>query len=116
MTRPEVQPRVGALAVLAFVVELAMLALLAAAGWRLGTTTTMSLLLVMALWGIAITVWGLWMAPRSASRLTGAARAAVATALFVGTGALAVVAGISSWIAVGFVVIGAAVFVATRDA
>ena len=116
MTRPEVPPRVGVLGVLAFVVELAMLALLAVTGWRLGTTTWTSVLLVLVLGVVAVAIWGRWMAPRSARRLVGPARAALATALFVGTAALAVIAGISQWIALAFVVVGCAVFVATRDA
>jgi hypothetical protein len=115
MTEPEVQPRVGVLGVLAFVVELAMFALLAVSGWRLGTTTWMSVLLVLLLWVVAIVVWGRWMAPRSPRRLVGPARAALATSLFVGTGALAIVAGVSPWIALALVVVGGAVFVATKD-
>jgi len=116
MTEPEVDARVGVLGVLAFVVELAMLTLLAVAGWRLGTTTWMSVLLVVVLWVVAIAIWGRWLAPRSERRLAGPARAALATALFVGTAALAVIAGVSPWIALAFVVVGGAVFVATRDA
>lgn len=116
MTDPVAQQQVGVLGVLAFLVELAMIALLAVAGWRLGSSTLVSLLLAVAFVVVAVAVWSRWMAPRSDHRLVGSPRAAAATGLFVATAVVALLAGISPLVAIAFAVVGGAVFVATRNA
>ena len=80
------QPRVGVLGGLAFLVELVMIALLAVAGWRLGTGTASSLALVVGLWWHRDRRLGALDGTAVREPLDGAAHAAVATALFVGTG------------------------------
>lgn len=60
--------RVGPLEVLAFLSELAVFALLSAAGWNLAEPFWVRLALAVALPVAAIAVWGLWLAPRSAAR------------------------------------------------
>lgn len=102
------------LGVVAFLVEVVMVALLAVAGWRLGSSTLLSLVLAVVFVAVAVAVWSRWMAPLSTHRLPGTVRAVVATGLFVLTAVVALLAGISAFVVVPFAVIGAAVFTAAR--
>ncbi|MEZ0447152.1 YrdB family protein [Cellulomonas sp. ICMP 17802] len=113
--RPADPPAVGVLGVLAFLCELAMVALLAVAGWRLGPSTPASLALAVGLPAVAVAIWARWMAPASRHRLRRGPRVAAQTALFVAVGAVCVAAGLAAW-GVTFAVIASAVFLGARDA
>jgi len=114
MTTPAGRPRVGLLGVLAFLCELAMIALLAAAGWRLGTSVTTSVALAVGLPVVAVAIWARWMAPASAHRLRRGPRVVAQTALFVAVGGVCVVAGLVVW-GVAFAVAASAVFLLAKD-
>lgn len=110
MTAPSEQPPV--IDVFAFVCELAMLALLVAAGhglvdgwpgWALGALFAT----------IAIAIWSQWMAPKSARRLPNPRRLIAQTALFVVTGALVSLAGWWVW-GIGFAIVATATFASRR--
>ncbi|ACQ81788.1 conserved hypothetical protein [Beutenbergia cavernae DSM 12333] len=101
--------------VLAFVCEMAMLALLSVAGWRLGPTTLLSVVLAVALPGVAILIWSQWMARTSRRRLRRPPRLAAEIALFVAAGATAAAAGLPWWGAT-FAVVASATFALARDA
>ncbi|WP_051274975.1 YrdB family protein [Cellulomonas sp. URHD0024] len=116
MTEPAPTQQIGALDVLAFLLELTMVVLLAVAGWRLGSSTVTYVGLAVAFVVVAVTLWGRWMAPRSAHRLPGTARAVLATGLFATTAVVALLAGVSAFVTLPFAVLGATVFVATRNA
>ncbi|MDP9116063.1 MAG: YrdB family protein [Actinomycetota bacterium] len=79
----------GAVELLAFLCELAMLVLLAVAGWALGGGGLMSIALSVFYPALAILVWGVWMAPKSSRRLEHPWRLVAQIALFLGVGALA---------------------------
>jgi hypothetical protein len=111
---PDHQPVVGTLGVLAFVCELAMIALLAAAGWRIGTGTGTRLALAIGLPAVAVVIWARWMAPASAHRLRHRPRLAAQTALFVAVGSVCVYAGLTVG-GVAFAVVATAVFAAVRE-
>jgi hypothetical protein len=83
--------------VLAFGCELALVALAAVTGWRLGPAAAWSLLLAVALPLVVVLVWGRWSAPRSAHRLGRPARFAVQLTLFVVVAALAALVGLAAW-------------------
>ena len=71
------------LAALRFLAELAMLVALAYVGWRLaGDTQVLGAVLAVLLVGLAASVWGRWVAPRSEARLEDPLRFAVEVALF----------------------------------
>jgi len=107
-------PRVGVIGALAFLCELAMIALLAVAGWRLGTSTWASIGLAVAFDAVAIGIWARWMAPTSAHRLRRGPRLAAQAALFVAVGAVCVFAGLTAW-GVAFAVVATGVFAAARE-
>jgi hypothetical protein len=84
----------GANAVLAFLLELALLAALVALAVLLPVPWPLKVLLAVLLPGIVIAVWGLLVAPRASRRLAVRPRFVLQTVLF-GLGALALaVAGI----------------------
>lgn len=117
MTEPEqlpVVPRIGVLGVLAFVCELAMIALLAVAGWRLGSSTLASIALAVGFCVVAIGIWARWMAPASAHRLRRGPRVAAQTALFVAVGAVCISAGLTAW-GIAFAIVASAVFAGAKD-
>jgi hypothetical protein len=115
MTEPTGTASVGPLGVLAFLLELAMIGLLAVAGWRLGTGTASSVALALGFCAVTVATWARWMAPASAHRLRRAPRVAAQTALFVAVGVVCVVAGIAAW-GIAFTVVASAVFAAAKDA
>jgi hypothetical protein len=98
---------------LAFLCELAMLALLAVAGAGLPDGTWARVVLAVALPVVAIAVWSRWMAPTSTERLADPPRLIVQIVLFLLTGALLTMAGHPVW-GVAFAVAATAVFAATR--
>ena len=51
--------------VVAFFVELGVLALIAVAGWQLGGSTPVRLALAVVLPGLAVVLWGAFAAPRA---------------------------------------------------
>ena len=114
MTEPLAIPRVGVIGVLAFLCELAMIALLAVAGWRLGTSTWASIGLAVGFCVLAIGIWARWMAPTSAHRLRRGPRVAAQTGLFLTVGAVAVYAGLTAW-GVAFALLATGVFAAARE-
>ncbi len=65
-----------------FLVELCMLAAFAYWGSRTGHSTAVNVALALAVPLVAMTVWGLWMAPRSARRLPESLRIPVEVILF----------------------------------
>ncbi|PJJ57124.1 uncharacterized protein DUF2568 [Mumia flava] len=89
--------RVGLLDLLALACELAALALLAAAGWSLGETVALSLLLAVALVGVAGWVWGRWMAPTSSHRLAPVPRTFAKVAFYLAVAGIGVVVGLWIW-------------------
>jgi len=80
--------------VLAFAVELAMLALLAVAGARLGGNAVVSVLLAVVLVLAVAVVWGRWLAPRARRRLAAAPRIAAKAVLFTATAVLTAASGL----------------------
>jgi uncharacterized protein DUF2568 len=104
---------VGAVAILSFVCELAMLALLAYAGWRIGDSTATRLISAIVSPAVAVAVWARWMAPASPARLRDPARLVAQVAVFAAVGAALVVAD-RPWSGVGFAALASAVFALTR--
>lgn len=104
------QPTVGARDVMAFLCELAMVALLVAAGhgmasgwrgWALGVFLAM----------VAIGIWAQWMAPRSLRRLDNPKRFVAQVMLFATT-ALYAAAGRLTWWGIAFAVVATTIFAA----
>lgn len=83
--------------VAAFAVEVAMIALVAVSGWRLGSSAWLSPLLCVVLVVVVAVLWGLWLAPRAARRLPTRARVVAKAVLFAAVGGLALAAGIGWW-------------------
>lgn len=114
--------RVGPAGVLAFLCELALLALLAVVGWRLGAGAdisaplrmTLSVVLAVVLPGLVVVVWGRWLAPRSAHRLSQPWRLDVQVALFVAAGLAIAGVGLVWW-GVGLALVGTTAFALARD-
>lgn len=90
-------PRVGAWEALAFGCELALLAALAVAGWLGAESTPARLALAIALPGLVVAMWAVWMAPRSPRRLARGPRVAVQVLLFVLAGAALAAVGHRWW-------------------
>ncbi|WP_251152575.1 YrdB family protein [Cellulosimicrobium sp. Marseille-Q4280] len=117
---PRVQ-HVGPTDVLAFLCEIALVVLLAVAGWRLGTSTGLAsplpvllgVLLALALPAAAIAVWGRWLAPRAARRLSQPWRLDAHIAVFVASGLVVAAAGLVWW-GVGLALVGTTAFALTR--
>ncbi|BAH50503.1 YrdB family protein [Rhodococcus opacus] len=103
--------RVGALDVVAFACEIAMLVLLAVAGWSLANSTVVQVVLASLLPVAAATIWGVAMAPKSSRRLPNPARLVAQTALFAATGVLVASAG-HPWWGLAFAVVATATFAA----
>lgn len=110
MTTPAERPSI--IDVFAFLCELAMLALLVAAGrglvdgwpgWLLGALFA----------AVAIGIWSQWMAPTSARRLPNPRRLIAQTVLFAGVGALVFLAGMPLW-GIGFAVVATTTFASRR--
>ena len=106
---------VGLLGVLGFLCELVMIGLLAVAGWRLGTSTALSVALAVVLPAVAIAIWARWMAPTSGHRLRRGPRVAAQTALFIAVGTVCIYAGLTTW-GIVFSIVASAVFAGARDA
>ena len=112
---------VGPADLLAFACELALLALLAVAGWRLGSalgdgglaSVVIAVGLLLALPAVAVVVWGRWLARTTSHRLRQPWRLVVQAALFLAAGVLATAAGLPGW-GVGVAVVGVVAFVLTR--
>jgi len=104
-------PRVGVLDVVAFACEIAMLVLLAGAGWSLANSTVVQVVLATLLPVAAAVLWGVTMAPKSSRRLHNPARLFAQTALFAATGVLVAVAG-HPWWGLVFAVVATATFAA----
>lgn len=86
-------PAIGALALIRFAAELGMLAALGYGGWHLVGPVALSVVLALALPVAAATVWGRWIAPRAAHRLTDPAKLAVEVVLFATAAGLLVLVG-----------------------
>jgi Kef-type K+ transport system membrane component KefB len=116
---PRDVPRVGATGVVAFLCELALLALVAVVGWRLGGASgpggvALSLVLAVALPALVVVVWGRWFAPTATRRLPQPWRLDGQIALFVGAGLAAAGVGLVWW-GVGLALVGTTAFALTRD-
>lgn len=100
-------------AVAALACELAMLALLALAGWDLGSHGLLSISLAIFYPALAALIWTVWMAPVSTRRLSDPWRFVAQVLLFAATGTLA---GLSGHVATGsaFAVLATGVFAAGR--
>jgi Protein of unknown function (DUF2568) len=104
----------AAVEILSFVAELAMLALLAVTGARLGAgTLAFEFALAILLPLSAASIWSVWMAPRSPRRLADPDRFVAQVALFAITGVLAGIAGLAT-LGIAFGVIATALFALTR--
>jgi hypothetical protein len=88
-----------------FLLELAVLAAVAAWGWQASSSGVVGAVLAAGTVGVVACVWGLWVAPRAGRRLPDPARLAVETVVFAAGGAAA-------WAAWG-IGAGAALFVAS---
>ena len=88
---------IGTWAVLVFVCELAMLAGLAVAGWRLAPDGLARYGLAVALPVAAAVIWGLWLAPRAARGLKDRPATAAKIVVFVVAGALLAATGLWPW-------------------
>jgi Protein of unknown function (DUF2568) len=87
----------AAVEILSFAAELAMLAVLAVTGARLGAgTLAFELVLAILLPLSAASIWSVWMAPRSSRRLVDPGRLGAQVALFAATGGLAGIAGVAT--------------------
>jgi Protein of unknown function (DUF2568) len=91
--------------VLALGCELALLVALAVAGWRGADALLPRIGLAVLLPAFAITVWGMWTAPRSAARLGARGRLLVQIALFALAAAALSAVGLS-WEALGLGIVG----------
>jgi hypothetical protein len=83
----------GALLATAFLVEIAMLVVLAVAGASLGMGMLAKIALAVLLPALAMAVWSLLLAPRARRRLADPARLLVKLAIFLGSAATLAVAG-----------------------
>jgi hypothetical protein len=102
-----VRAAAGANAVLAFLLELGLLATMVTLGIRLDVPVAVRVLLAILLPAAVITVWALWVAPRASRRLAVRPRFVLQALLF-GLGALALaVAGLPA-LAIVFAVLVAA--------
>lgn len=103
----------GFVDVVAFGCELALLGVLAVAGWGLFGPLAARIGLAVALPVAAGGLWGVWMAPTSRRRLADPARLVAQVVLFWVTAALAAAAGL--WVlGLAFAVTATAVFALTR--
>jgi hypothetical protein len=102
----EGEQRVGPLKIAVFLDELALLALLAIAGARIGGGTVASTLRAIFLPLAATVIWGRWLAPRARGRLGHPQRLAVKLALVAIASVLLALSGLLWW-GVGFFVISA---------
>ena len=84
-----------------FLTELAMLAGLAVAGWRLGGGVVLGVVFAVLLPVVAAVVWGAFIGPKAQRRLPEPTRFVVEFALFAGTG---VVLALTGWVVAGVVV------------
>jgi Protein of unknown function (DUF2568) len=91
--RPTPVPEVTAMHLVAFVAEVALIVALAWSGWLLGASTITSLVLAVLLPLLAMTIWGIWCAPRATRRLPQAPRWIVKGLLFAAAFVLLVVLG-----------------------
>lgn len=98
---------------LAFVCELAMLVVLGMAGWGLGKGGLMGIAFTIFYPALAILIWSVWMAPKSARRLADPWRLIVQLLLFGATAALAAAGG-HPVVGIVFAVIAAATFSGSR--
>jgi hypothetical protein len=103
---PEHVQHVGALQVAVFVDELALLAVLAVAGARLGGGIAASTLLAILLPLAAAVLWGVWLAPRARRRLKHPWRLAAKLALVAVATVMLAVTGLA-WVAIAFLVVSA---------
>lgn len=107
--RDRIMPRSGtrpvdALDVLVFIVELALLAVLAAAGARLGSqATAITLALLLPL--VSAVLWGLYLAPRASRRLPHPRRLVAKLAVILAASALLAASGATAW-GLAFLLVG----------
>lgn len=78
---------------LAFGCELAMIVVLAIAGWSLGSRGLISIALLIFYPALAILIWSVWVAPRAGRRVADPWRLAVQLGLFAGAAVLSAVGG-----------------------
>jgi len=109
-------PTVGPWAVLVFVCELAMLAGLAVAGFRVVPPGPMAYALMVALPIAVAVIWGLLLAPRSTKGLKGRAATIGKCIVFVVAGLLLAVIGLWPWGLALVVVAVLALLMADREA
>ena len=103
MPRSGTRP-VDALDVLVFIVELALLAVLAAAGARLGSqATAITLALLLPL--VSAVLWGLYLAPRASRRLPHPRRLVAKLAVILAASALLAASGATAW-GLAFLLVG----------
>jgi hypothetical protein len=108
-------PAVGPWAVLVFVCELAMLAGLAVAGWRIAPAGPTAWALMVALPLAVAVLWGLLLAPRSSKGLKGRAATVGKSIVFAVAGLLLAVAGLWPWGLALVVVAVVALLMAERE-
>ncbi|MFC8921121.1 DUF2568 domain-containing protein [Cellulosimicrobium sp. NPDC057127] len=119
-TRPP--QRVRAVDVVAFGCEVALLVLVAVAGWRVGAgtdapaplPTVLGVALAVALPAAVVVVWARWLAPTAAHRLPQPRRLDVQVVLFVTAGLTVAGVGLVWW-GVGLALVGTTAFALTRD-
>lgn len=94
---PERLDDVTALGALVFLAELVLLAMLAVAGARLGSSTATSVLLGVALPLVGVLVWWALLSPKAARRLHNPVRLVVKVDLFIVAAILLAVTGLVVW-------------------
>ncbi len=108
MPRSGARP-VDALDVLVFIVEMALLAVLAVSGVRLGSRAT-AIALAVLLPLVAATLWGWYLAPRASRRLPHPWRLAAKLAMILAAAALLAASGAAGW-GLAFVITGGALVI-----
>ncbi|WP_255371973.1 DUF2568 domain-containing protein [Cellulosimicrobium sp. CUA-896] len=114
--------RVGVADVAAVACEVALLVLVAVAGWRTGAAadaaaplpTVLGIVLALALPAAVVAVWARWLARTAAHRLPQPWRLDVQVALLVAAGLAVAGVGLVWW-GVGLALVGTTAFALTRD-
>ncbi len=96
--------KVGILQVVVFLDELALLAVLAVAGARIGGGTLASVARAVAFPLIAAAIWGRWLAPRARGRLAHPARLGTKLVLIAVASGLLIAADLARWGVIFFLV------------
>lgn len=93
----------------ALLCELALVVVLAGAGWALGGPLAVKIALAVIMPAITIGIWGRWLAPRAAHRLAQPHRVLLQWVIFLAMAAITVAVGLP-WVGLGLAVVGGFIF------